>query len=222
MTAAAPALLHARNFLFDFDGTLADSTPLHAAAYRATLAAEAPAALAGFAYEPLKGLPTPAAFARLGVTGADRLQRCVEGKRAAYREALRAGHLHAFAGARELLAALRELGARNYLVTSASPASLALALARLELNAAFSGIVAADDAMRGKPAPDPYLECLRRFALSAAESVAIEDAPSGIASARAAGLAVIGVHNPAAAPLADRYFPTLDSLAAALSAARRT
>jgi HAD superfamily hydrolase (TIGR01509 family) len=217
MTAAPASPLAARNFLFDFDGTLADSAPLHADAFRAALAVEAPAALAGFDYEPLKGLNTREAFERLGVAGAERLSRCVARKRAAYRDAVRAGGLRAFRGAHELLATLRRAGACSYLVTSGSSASIALALERLDLACAFAGIVASDDAARGKPAPDPYLECMRRHALDAADSVAVEDAPSGVESARAAGLRVIGVHNPIVAPLADRYFPTLDTLAAAIA-----
>ena len=220
MSAAAAAPIEARNFLFDFDGTLADSAPLHAGAYRAALAVEAPAALAGFDYEPLKGLDTREAFQRLGVAGAERLQRCVERKRAAYRAAVRAGRLRACRGARELRAALRHAGVRGYLVTSGSAASVALALEQLQLSGAFAGIITSDDAARGKPAPDPYLECLRRYRLDAADSVAVEDAPSGVEAARAAGLRVIGVHNPAVAPLADRYFPTLDLLAAAIEAER--
>jgi HAD superfamily hydrolase (TIGR01509 family) len=216
MTAAPASPRAARNFLFDFDGTLADSAPLHAGAFRAALAIEAPAALAGFDYEPLKGLSTREAFERLGVAGTERLLRCVARKRAAYRDAVRAGRLRAFRGARELLAALRRAGARSYLVTSGSSASVALALERLDLAGAFAGIVAGDDAARGKPAPDPYLECIRRYALDAAGSVAVEDAPSGVESARAASLRVIGVHNPAVAPLVDRYFPTLELLAAAI------
>ena len=221
MISAPAAPLAARYFLFDFDGTLADSAPLHAAAFRAALAAEDPAALAGFDYEPLKGLTTRAAFARLGVAGAARLARCVDLKRAAYRDALRAGHLRAFPGARELLASIAARGGANYLVTSGSAASVTLALDRLDLTAAFAGIVTPDGAARGKPAPDPYLACLGRFALPTDAAVAIEDAPSGVASARAAGLCVIGVHNPIVAALADRFFPTLDAFAAALRTERR-
>jgi len=44
-----------------------------------------------------------------------------------------------------------------------------------------------------KPAPDLFLEACRRLSVAASDSVAIEDTPTGIASARAAGLYVIGI-----------------------------
>ena len=55
-----------------------------------------------------------------------------------------------------------------------------------------------DDVSRGKPDPQPYLAAMARLAARApgllpAECVAIEDSVGGIASARAAGMAVVGV-----------------------------
>jgi beta-phosphoglucomutase-like phosphatase (HAD superfamily) len=45
-----------------------------------------------------------------------------------------------------------------------------------------------------KPAPDPYLEACRRLGVEPGPSVvALEDSPTGVAAARAAGLTVIGV-----------------------------
>ncbi len=54
-------------------------------------------------------------------------------------------------------------------------------------------VVAADEVARPKPSPDLYVEALRRLGAPAAASVAVEDSPAGAASARAAGMWVIGV-----------------------------
>ncbi len=54
-------------------------------------------------------------------------------------------------------------------------------------------VVAADEVARPKPAPDLYVEALRRLGAPAAASVAVEDSPAGATSARAAGMWVIGV-----------------------------
>jgi len=55
-------------------------------------------------------------------------------------------------------------------------------------------IVAAEDVRRSKPDPGPYRTALRRLGLHGPSGcVAIEDSPGGIAAARAAGLAVLGV-----------------------------
>jgi len=53
--------------------------------------------------------------------------------------------------------------------------------------------VSGDDVVHGKPAPDPYLEGAKRLGKAVERCVAIEDAPSGIAAAHAAGMRVIGV-----------------------------
>jgi beta-phosphoglucomutase len=205
-----------RHLLFDFDGTLVDSAPLHAWAFREILATAAPGTLAAFDYEPLKGLPTRAAFVRLGIDETVALQWCVAQKQKLYREAVRAGRLKEHSGARAVLETVLTHGGTNYLVTSGSAASVNLALERLGLRILFAGVITADDASLGKPAPEPYIVCMRRFDLRRDEAIAVEDACSGVVAAKRSGLRVIGVHNPGIAALTDLYFPTLGALGVAL------
>jgi sugar-phosphatase len=54
-------------------------------------------------------------------------------------------------------------------------------------------LVAADDVLRGKPDPEPYLKGAQLLGLKPAECLVIEDAPPGIQSAKAGGMKVIGV-----------------------------
>jgi HAD superfamily hydrolase (TIGR01509 family) len=208
--------MRARDFLFDLDGTLADSSPLHAHAFRAVVARYAPAIISGFNYEPLKGLSTRTAFLSLGIGAGPLLDKCVAEKRRLYRDALNAGALMQLPGAVQALAAVRQRGGRNYLVTSGSGESVNLALDSLRLRDYFAGVITADDVSAGKPAPDPYLECLRRFDLDRQQAIAVEDAPAGVASAESAGLRVVGVHNLQIAATADFFFGTLMQLAAAI------
>ena len=71
---------------------------------------------------------------------------------------------------------------------------------------------------RGKPAPDVYLEAVRRLGVNAAGAAAIEDSEPGIRSAKAAGLRVIAVPNlhfpphEEALALADVVLATIDEL----------
>jgi len=183
-----------RNLLFDLDGTLVDSTPLHEWAYRQALQEYAPELLERFDYSSIAGWTTLHAFQQLGV--AEPVDRVVKRKQALYREAVHAGRLEAFPGAREGLAAAARAGHRLYLVTSASRAGAEVALARSELSSFFEGTVTADDCQQGKPNPEPYLLCLSRYQLSAAESLAVEDSDGGASAARAAGLQVARVHSP--------------------------
>jgi mannitol-1-/sugar-/sorbitol-6-phosphatase len=57
--------------------------------------------------------------------------------------------------------------------------------------AAANVLVTSDDVERGKPFPDPYLLAAQRLGLSPGRCAVFEDAPAGIASARAAGVEVI-------------------------------
>lgn len=57
----------------------------------------------------------------------------------------------------------------------------------------FDAIVAAEDVALAKPAPDPYLEACRRLSVAPGRAAAVEDSPAGIASAKAAGMLVIGL-----------------------------
>jgi len=203
------------HFLFDFDGTLVNSSRLHEKAYRQTLAEHAPYALHCFDYGALRGLTTLDSFLRMGITDSV-LARCVASKQERYRKAVSSGRLKPFPHTRTLLQTLIDQGRHNYLVTSASTSSVELALEALDLASFFSGIITASDSSVGKPAPDPYLACLKRFGVPRSEAIVIEDASIGVTSARAAGLRVIGVHNEAIADLVDFYFHDLAEMSSAV------
>jgi beta-phosphoglucomutase-like phosphatase (HAD superfamily) len=53
--------------------------------------------------------------------------------------------------------------------------------------------VCGDEVVELKPAPDVYLEACRLLGVRPADAVALEDSPTGVASARAAGLFVVGI-----------------------------
>ena len=67
----------------------------------------------------------------------------------------------------------------------------------------FKVTVSSEEAERGKPAPDVYLEAARRLGVQPARSAAIEDSVSGIRSAHAAGMHVVAIPNRAFPPPAD-------------------
>lgn len=57
----------------------------------------------------------------------------------------------------------------------------------------FVDVVAGGDAMRGKPNPDPYLLAADRIAIDPRDALALEDSPTGVRAAIAAGCAVVAV-----------------------------
>src|SRR5262249_53662640 len=86
-------------------------------------------------------------------------------------------------------------------------------LRSLDLSEAFDAIVSGDEVSVGKPDPEIYLLAAQRLSLPAQMCLAIEDAPNGVASARSAGMDVIGVRTPYTAHLAlDGALRVVDSL----------
>lgn len=101
-----------------------------------------------------------------------------------------AGTVRPMPGAAELLAAIPP--ERRAVVTSGSTviADARMAAAGLPAPAV---VVTADDVIRGTPHPEPYLLGAERLGFEPDRCIVVEDAPSGIAAARAAGMAVVGI-----------------------------
>ncbi len=97
-------------------------------------------------------------------------------------------------GARELLEDLRERGTPIGLVSNSPLRFVLRSLEIVGFEDHFDVVVSGHDVAAPKPAPDPYLEACRRLGVEAGpEVVALEDSPTGVTAARAAGLTVIGI-----------------------------
>jgi HAD superfamily hydrolase (TIGR01509 family) len=102
--------------------------------------------------------------------------------------------VEAMVGARELLHVLRRRGTPLGLVSNSPLVFVVRSLELAGLKDAFDVVLSAHEVAAPKPAPDPYLEACRRLGVEPGlEVVALEDSPTGVAAARAAGLTVIGV-----------------------------
>ena len=118
-------------------------------------------------------------------------------------------------GAVELVERLR--GRTRLGLASNSPRRLVdTALATAGLVGAFDAIVTFDDVQRAKPEPDLYLLACERLSVPPGEALALEDSPSGIAAAKAAGLTCIAVPQFAETDVsaADRVIDSLEELLA--------
>ncbi|MCU1530062.1 MAG: hydrolase [Frondihabitans sp.] len=103
-------------------------------------------------------------------------------------------------GAKELLRSLREDGVPTALVTM-SIRRMADFIAQSIDFPAFDVVVAGDEVEHAKPHPEAYLRAAELLGVSITDCVAIEDSPTGIASALASGATTIGVEHHA--PLDD-------------------
>ncbi|KUL39574.1 HAD family hydrolase [Actinoplanes awajinensis] len=102
-------------------------------------------------------------------------------------------------GARELLHAVRAAGVPTALVTSTERRLAELALKTLGAEN-FDVVVCGDEVARQKPDPEPYLTAAGLLGVPIGECVVIEDSPSGVGSAVAAGAIVLAVPSDVALP----------------------
>ena len=96
------------------------------------------------------------------------------------------------------VAAVRRLGAR-WPIGLASSSNREVIDAVLEATSLVEVIrvsVSSEEVARGKPAPDVYLEAVRRMGVAPARAAAVEDSSNGLRSARAAGLRLVAVPHP--------------------------
>ncbi|HWC07759.1 MAG TPA: HAD family phosphatase [Solirubrobacterales bacterium] len=102
--------------------------------------------------------------------------------------------VEAMIGARELLHALVERGTPIGLVSNSPLIFVRRSLEIVGFVDHFDVVLSAHEVAAPKPAPDPYLEACRRLGVEPGPNVVVlEDSPTGVAAAVAAGLTVIGV-----------------------------
>jgi HAD superfamily hydrolase (TIGR01509 family) len=106
-------------------------------------------------------------------------------------------------GARELLAALRELDVPCALVTM-SWRRFVDPVVRALPEGSFAALVCGDEVEHGKPHPEPYLRAAELLGFPPRQTLAIEDSSTGAASAEAAGCQVLVVPNHVAVPPGER------------------
>jgi len=168
------------------DGVLVDGEPLHFRALNQLLAEEG-RSISLEQYRPYMG--TKAGWAEFIADFGLRHARDHYAPR--YHELILAQYrseLEPLPGAIEAVRAARASGARVGLASSSAREWVEACLERIGLDSAFDAIVTGSDIVDGKPSPEIYLAAARRLAVDPARSLAIEDAPAGIAAALDAGM----------------------------------
>ncbi|HSJ01815.1 MAG TPA: HAD family phosphatase [Verrucomicrobium sp.] len=180
--------------LFDMDGVLIDSEPVHASAISALAVELSGRTLGEEVLLGFKGVPD-----REVAAGMHRL--FPESGRTAGELKIRAFELYVerfasvklIAGAREFVTNCKEAGYRMAVATSAARSMQTMAFDAFDLGEFFETVVTAEDVKRGKPDPEPYLLAASRLGLDPTDCVVIEDSLNGVRSGKAAGCRVIGL-----------------------------
>jgi HAD superfamily hydrolase (TIGR01509 family) len=199
--------------VFDMDGVLLDSEPLHHTVLNEVLAAEGQS-LSFEQYRPYIGTT-------LEYTWGDIVQRlALRGSVAEYIAQYDAGILDSYRrhsviapGAKRLLALLADRGLRLAVASSSRTSWVEAALETLGIRRCFELLVTGDMVQRSKPHPEIYVLAAQRLGVPPDRCLAVEDSPKGVQSARAAGMTVVGVRTEYTAHLPlDGAAIVLDSL----------
>ncbi|NJN30403.1 MAG: HAD-IA family hydrolase [Synechococcales cyanobacterium RM1_1_8] len=179
--------------LFDLDGTMADSDPIHLGVFQVMLGEQ--------------GLVVDEAMFRDRICGRtnqailnDLLPHFSQAEALAFSEAkeqrfrdLARSQLQPVAGLMPLLDWIQARGLGTAVVTNAPRLNAEFMLQGLGLSARFDHIILGEDLPRAKPDPLPYQTALDKLGLEPSAALVFEDSPSGIQAAVAAGIPTVGV-----------------------------
>lgn len=180
--------------VFDMDGTLDDSEPIHCLAYRKVLERFGKV-LSDDDYNRRFTGSTDNFIASSLIAEyalAISVQEFLEEKEALFIELIE-GHAVALPGVVKTLEDLHARGIKLAVASSATLAAIETVLAALKIRHFFSVIASGEEVVNSKPAPDVFLLAARRLGVSPARCLAFEDSENGTRAATAAGMYCIAI-----------------------------
>ncbi len=183
--------------LFDFDGVIVDSEPLHMKTFLELLAPYGVEVGIERWYREFAGTGSRHIFEVLVKERGIRedVGALVERRKALYESRVRAGALREMPGVRDFLRLLRERGIKAAIVSGSHRTNVQAALETLSLGQ-FDLIVSGDDLKERKPDPGPFLFAAKKLGLPSTECLVIEDSISGCEAARRAGMRLVWMKPP--------------------------
>ena len=192
----------ARAVIFDLDGILVDSEPLYADALNRVMVREGVKPLTENESRSLIGTTVEDTWSAIKEMRS--LTKPFEYYVGIYSptliEIFRAG-LELQPGAMDVVQAVRDRGLPLGLATSSRREWVDVKLEVIGVNSMFDAVVTGDEVQKGKPSPEIYLSVARLLDVPPAECLAIEDSPSGVASAVAARMYTVAVRTESTAGL---------------------
>jgi len=178
--------------LFDLDGTMADTDPVHFEAFNLLLGEFGRSVtLEGYKAEILGGVNAAIMKRLFPDFDAQRHVVLADRKEALFRS--RSAHLEPLEGLLDLIAEAGRHQVPIGVVTNAPRANAEHTLRALGLDHLLPTVVVGEEMARGKPDPLPYLTGLARLPCPAGRAIAFEDSVAGITAASAAGIYTVAI-----------------------------
>ena len=186
-----------RAIIFDMDGVLIDSQPMHYEGDRLTLAAHG------------IDVPTEEMVAYAGTTNAlrfgifkdqynltEQIETLIEEREKIMIDLVTSSHAKPTAGSVALLQSIKNAGLKTAVASSSSYPFIYAVLHKLGIETYFDLIFSGESVPNGKPAPDVFLETCRRLDETPGNCVVIEDSSNGVLAAVRAVITCVGYQNP--------------------------
>lgn len=184
-------------FIFDMDGVIIDSEPLHFEVDIQVMN-DFGSAITHEQLEKYVGMTNPEMWAvikneyQLTPSVAEIIEYQLSNKI----ERLTALEIEPMDGIHELLTELKARQIPAAIASSSPPVFIEAVLRKFNLLDQFKHVVSGEEVDRGKPAPDVYLKAAELLGVEPEECMVLEDARHGVAAAKAAGMRCIGFVNP--------------------------
>lgn len=179
--------------LFDLDGTLLDTDPLHINAFNQLLADFGQSVTLEYYNEKIMGAPMDTITRDLFPSkSAEERHALGERKEALFREQLN-GPLEGRPGVNEFFHKAKEQGVGICVVTNAPRESAEMMLRGLDLHDFVDHLLIGAELTHSKPDPYPYQQAMRLLGISPAQALAFEDSGPGVQSASSAGVFTFGL-----------------------------
>ncbi len=175
--------------IFDMDGVLVNTEPLHCRATQETLAAYGVAMTEADYFTRYIAYSDWELMEMLLPRGRNREEACAA-KSIRYLELVRAG-IPAFEDGLDLLG--RTHGYRIAIATGSMRDEAEMALRAHGIRDRFAVVITREDCTEGKPHPEPFLRAAQGLGLRPEQCVVIEDTPGGVQAAKAAGMRCVAV-----------------------------
>lgn len=189
-----------KNIIFDLDGLIVDTEPLHQRSVNALLqVAGADHYFETAEYGEIftgRSIFENAEYMRERFSLPQTASQLTDAQHALFTVLIAdPDNLEPMPGVQDLLDWLTHEKYRIGIASSSRPGQVELIVRNLNLHPHFAAIVGNDGSLKPKPAPDVYELALERLGANPVETLALEDSNSGVRAAHAAGLFVIAVPN---------------------------
>lgn len=182
-----------KGVIFDFDGVVVDTTPLHYASWGQLIITDHKLNFDHTIYEEtVNGRKSSDVIAELlpHLTN-EELQKALDLKQQYYHELIEQGKLKVFQSTIRLI---KELLQNNIkIAVSSSSRSVVYVLKKSNIIDLFDVIISGKDTQRGKPHPESFLNAAAKLGLNVDECIVFEDAKAGIQAAKAGGFFCVGI-----------------------------